>query len=461
MKSKIKVPHTLIILFSMVIIAQIMTYVIPSGSFDRVETEAGRMQVLPGSFHLTPDTPLVPIWASLTAVPRGFGAAQEIIFFALIIGGTFAILRASGAVDAGMRSLLERWGDRPFLIIAGGVTLFAVGSSSIGFGEEYFPFLPVLITMCLALGYDRVTAVAIIMVGYGAGFGAALYNPFTTMIAQDIAGLEPMSGMWFRAVMFFVFVPIGIHHVWSYAKKVKNDPSASLVADIDFPGAVSLDDDDDQTFTTTHKWILSFVGLAVAIMTYGLSKLGWYLNEMGAVFIGLSIVIAIVARISPDKAATAFGTGAASLTSVALLIGVARAIQIVLTDGGIVDAVINGISLPLQELPAMVSAIGMFFVQSIANFFIPSGSGQAFVTMPVMAPLADLVGVNRQVAVLAFQYGDGFSNIFIPTQYVLLGMLAIGGVPYDRWLKFIMPFMVKVVIAGSASLAIAVLIDYS
>jgi uncharacterized ion transporter superfamily protein YfcC len=258
MTSKIKVPHTLIILFSMVIIAQIMTYVIPSGSFERVATETGRMQVLPGSFELTPDTPSLPIWVSLTAVPKGFGAAQEIIFFALIIGGTFAVLRSSGAIDAGMRSLLERWGDRPFLIIAGGITLFAVGSNTIGFGEEYFPFLPVLITMCLALGYDRVTAIAIIMVGYGAGYAPALYNPFTTMIAQDIAGLEPMSGMWYRAIMFFVFVPIGIHHVWSYAKKVKNDPSASLVADIDFPGAVSLSDEEHQTFTTTHKWILSF-----------------------------------------------------------------------------------------------------------------------------------------------------------------------------------------------------------
>jgi uncharacterized ion transporter superfamily protein YfcC len=182
---------------------------------------------------------------------------------------------------------------------------------------------------------------------------------------------------------------------------------------------------------------------------------------MQGLFAGLTLVIAIIARMSPDRTATEFSIGAGSLTSVALLIGVARAIQVVLDQGGIVDSMVYGISVPIQELPATLSAVGMFFVQSILNFFIPSGSGQAYVTMPIMAPLADVVGVSRQVAVLAFQFGDGFSNILIPTQYVLIGILAMAGIPYDRWLRFILPFMVKVAIVGSLLLAVAVMIGYS
>jgi len=182
---------------------------------------------------------------------------------------------------------------------------------------------------------------------------------------------------------------------------------------------------------------------------------------MQAVFVGLTVIIAIIARISPDRAAVEFGVGAASLTSTALLIGVARSIQVVLNEGGIVDTMVHSISLPLRELPGALSAVGMFFVQSLGNFFIPSGSGQAFVTMPIMAPLADLVGVSRQVAVLAFQFGDGFSNILVPTQAVIVGAIAIAGVPYDRWLRFILPFMVKIWIVGSIALAVAVLIGYA
>jgi uncharacterized ion transporter superfamily protein YfcC len=467
-KRKFKVPQTLVILFSMVVLAQILTYLIPAGSFDRVETAPGRLQVVPSSFHLTPETPPLSPAAFLMAVPKGFSGAHQIIFFVFIIGGAFAVLRSTGAVDAGMQVLLRRWGDRPFWLVAGGITLFAVGSSTIGFGEEYFPFVPVLISLTLALGYDRFTAIAIVMVGYGVGYGAAVINPFTTLIAQDIAGLQPGSGLWYRLVMIAIFVPIGIHYVWSYAKKVERDPAASLVADISVPDEALISSSrdaevgsDHAAITTTHKCILTVVGIALVFLVYGLIKLDWYLDEMQGVFIALTLIIAIIARMNPNRAAVEFGTGAASLTSVALLIGVARGIQVVLGEGGVVDTMVYGISVPLQELPGALSAVGMFFVQSLTNFFIPSGSGQAFVTMPIMAPLSDLVGVNRQVAVLAFQFGDGFSNIVIPTQYVLLGVLAMAEVPYDRWLRFILPFMLKIAIVGSIALAVAVLIGYA
>jgi len=466
-KRKFKVPHTLVILFSMVVLAQILTYVIPAGSFDRVETETGRLQVVPGSFHLTPDVPAVSPFASLTAIPKGFSGAHEIIFFVFIIGGLFAVLRATGSLEAGMASLLRRWGDRPFWLIAGGTTVCAIGSTTVGFGEEYYPLVPVVVSLCLALGYDRLTAIGIIMVGYGAGYGPAIINPFTTLIAQDIAGLEPASGMWYRLICFFIFVSIGIHHVWSYAKKVKRDPGASLVADVDVPAGAAIPSGQDAAalsdqapMTSVQKRIMAAVGAAMVLLIYGMIVWKWGLFEMQGLFAGLVLVIAVLARMSPDRTATEFSIGAGSLTSVAILIGVARAIQVVLDEGGVVDTMVYGISVPIQELPSTISAVGMFFVQSVLNFFIPSGSGQAYVTMPIMAPLADLVGVSRQVAVLAFQFGDGFSNILIPTQYVLIGILAMAGIPYDRWLKFVLPFMAKVAVVGSLALVVAVLIGY-
>ena len=465
---KLKVPHTLVILFSMVVLAQLLTYVIPAGSFERIETESGRMQVVPGSFHLTPDVPAVSPFASLTAIPKGFSSAHEIIFFVFIIGGMFAVLRATGTLEAGMASLLRRWGKQPFWLIAGGITLFAFGAATVGFGEEYYPFVPVLVSLCIALGYDRLTAIGIIMIGYGAGYGPAFINPFTTLIAQDIAGLEPASGMWFRLICFVVFVGIGIHHVWSYAKKVRDDPSASYVADVEVPAGAAIPSDEQSALlkdmapmTRVQRLIMSAIGIAMILLIYGMIVWKWGLFEMQGLFAGLTLVIATIARMSPDRTAAEFSIGAGSLTSVALLIGVARAIQVVLDEGGVVDTMVHGISIPVQELPGAVSAVAMFLVQSLANFFIPSGSGQAYVTMPIMAPLADIVGVSRQVAVLAFQFGDGFSNILIPTQYVLIGILAMAGIPYDRWLRFVLPFMIKVVIVASLALVVAVLIGYS
>jgi uncharacterized ion transporter superfamily protein YfcC len=459
---RLKVPHTLVLLFGMVVLAQILTYLLPAGAFDRIENAAGRLQVVPGSFHLTPDAaPLSPL-AFLTAIPEGFSAAHEIIFFVFIIGGAFAVLRASGAVDAALGSLLRRLGNRPFWLVAGGIFVFAVGSSTIGMAEEYLPFVPVLLVLSYALGYDAIVAVGIMAVGYGVGYGVAAINPFTVLIAQDVAGLEPASGLWYRLVLLCVFFPIGVHHVWSYAKKVGDDPSRSLVADVPREqGVGSSTLEDHPRMTATHRWVLGTVVLALVVLVYGLSRWHWYLVEMGALFVALAIVLAIIARMSPDRTAVEFGKGAAELTTTALMIGVARGIQVVLDQGGVVDTIVHGISVPLQELPGALSAVGMFFVQSLANLFIPSGSGQAYVTMPIMAPLADLVGVSRQVAVLAYQFGDGFTNILVPTNAVIVGILAMAAIPFDRWFRFIIPFMVKMWIAGSIALAVAVMLGYS
>jgi uncharacterized ion transporter superfamily protein YfcC len=493
-KPSFKVPHTLVLLFGMVVAALLLSWVLTPGEFLREATDGGGEQVVPGTYRLSPDVGRQSPLAIFTAIPKGFSAAHQIIFFVFIIGGAFAVLRATGAIDAALGSLLRRMGGRPFLLLAGGVIVFAAGSATIGMAEEYLPFVPILIVLALALGYDAVTAVGIMTVGYSIGYGVAVINPFTVLIAQDVAGLTPASGMGFRLVLAAVFLPVGIHHVWSYAQRVKADPSRSLVADVAPPdGAAGVAGDPGPAategpapaggpggagvagvagagagagaghppMTGTHRWVLLVAAGMLVLLIVGLGWWDWYLVEMGALFVAMTVVIAAVARMSPDRTAVEFGRGAAELTLTALMIGVARAIQVVLEEGGVVDTIVNGLSLPLQALPGAASAVGMFFVQSLANLFIPSGSGQAFVTMPIMAPLADLVGVSRQVAVLAYQFGDGFTNVLVPTNAVLIGILAMAAIPYDRWLRFILPFMVKMWIVGSLALAVAVWIGYA
>jgi uncharacterized ion transporter superfamily protein YfcC len=457
MRKPFAVPHTLVLLLAIIVAAQLLTYVLPKGSFQRETTAAGRLQVVPGTFEVREDVAPLPALTFLTAVPEGLAAAQEIIFFVLIVGGAFAVLRATGAVDAFIALLLLRFGSRPFWLVAGGVTLFAVGSSTIGMGEEYVPFVPMLVALALALRLDAMVGVGVLCVGYGIGFGAAAINPFTVLVAQDVAGLTPASGIGYRLALTVTLLPIGIHHVWAYARRVMADPAASLAADVMPPGQPTHS---IEAITTRHWTSLAVLGAALVLMVVGLTQWHWYLVEMGAMFLGLTIVLGVLGGLSADRTAVTFCAGAAELATTGLLIGFARTIQVVLDKGGVIDTVVHGLSVPLQQLGAGPAAVGMLVFQSLTNLFIPSGSGQAYVTMPLMAPLADLVGVSRQVAVLAFQFGDGFTNILVPTNAILVGILAMAGIPYDRWLRFVWPLMLKLWLAASVALVGAVWMGY-
>ncbi|RMH29026.1 MAG: YfcC family protein [Planctomycetota bacterium] len=462
MAQRFRVPHTLILLFGMIVAALLLTYVLPQGSFERVTNEAGREMVVPGSYAPAEETVWLSPLAVFTAIPKGFAAAQEIIFFVFLIGGFFGVLRASGAVDALIGVLLETLGKRPLLLIAGGVVLFALGSSTIGMAEEYLPFVPILLALAIGLGFDAVTAIGILCVGYGVGYGVAVMNPFTVLIAQEVAGLQPTSGWWYRLLIAVPFIALGVHHVWRYARRVQADPSRSLVADVEVDPTLKLDG--HPRLTGTHKLILALTGAALVVIIYGLSELSgwhWYVEEMGAFFVGLTVLIGLIARIGGDRVAESFCHGAAELTTTALLIGFARSILIVLEQGNVIDTIVQGIAAPLQYVGPSVAAIGMLVVQSLCNLFIPSGSGQAYVTMPIMAPVADLLEIKRQVAVLAYQFGDGFTNILVPTNAVLVGILGLGRIPYDRWLRFILPFMIKVWILAALVLMTAVWIGYA
>ena len=460
---RFRVPHTLVLIFGMIVLAYLMTWLLPQGSFKKFENDHHKMQVEAGSPFTYAEEPvrLSPL-VIFTAIPTGFAEAQDIIFFVFLIGGAFGVLRATGAINALIGYLLGAFSSRPQLLIGGGMLVFAAGSATIGMAEEYLPFVPVLLALAVGLGFDTVVAIGIVCVGYGVGYGIAPINPFTVLVAQEVAGLTPSSGWGFRCAISFIFFAVGYHHVWSYAKKIKDDPAKSLVAGIKPPEMVKLED--APKLSGRHIASLTITAVAFGVLIFGLSELSgweWYVEEMGAMFIGLSILLPWIGGLTLNQTAQEFCAGAAELTTTALLIGFARSIQVVLDQGGIIDTIIHGISLPLKMVVPEIAAVGMFFVQSLCNFFIPSGSGQAYVTMPIMAPLADIVGIERQVAVLAYQFGDGFTNIMVPTNAVLIGILTMAAIPYDRWLRFILPFMIKVWILGSVVLAVAVMIGYN
>ena len=263
------------------------------------------------------------------------------------------------------------------------------------------PFVPILVTMCLALRMDAVVAVGIIYVGAGVGYGCAALNPFTVLIAQDIAGLELTSGQGFRWLLLLLCVFVGVDHILRYVRRIRTDSRASLVADIDYSSGFEVPG--DVRFTPRRIAVVALCAGAVVVFVYGVAAWAWYLTELAAVFLALALVAAVVARLAPGVVAGEFCRGAAELTKTALLIGFARTIQVVLSDGRVIDTVIDALAQPLQALPRAVAAVGMLGVQTACNFFIPSGSGQAYVTMPIMAPLADLTEISRQTAVLAYQ----------------------------------------------------------
>ncbi len=456
-ESQFKVPHTLVLMFTMIWLAWGATYILPQGEYERVPStyDESREVVVQGSYHAVDEEVRLPWTTPFTVIFEGFEHGGNVIFFIFIAGGMFAVLRATGAIDALLGWLIERLGQRPAWLIGGGLFVFALGSSTIGMAEEYIPFVPVLIILCLALGFDTVTAIGILCVGYGTGYGVAAFNPFTVLIAQNIAGLESTSGLWFRLLITVPFLAVAFHHVWTYASKVRNNPEKSLVYGLPVPVQVP---EEHPKLTGRHIFVFATLAAAIGFMVVAIKLWGWYMIELGGMFFGLTLLLALIGKLSADQTAKEFCKGAGELTTTALLVAFAYSISIVLEHGQVIDTLIHGVAGPLSRFPAHVAAVGMYAVQSGLNFFVPSGSGQAYLTMPIMSPLADQVNVSQQTAVLAYQMGDGFTNIIVPTNPVLIGILTMAGIPYDRWLKFIVPFILKMFLLGSLTLILAVAI---
>ncbi|MBB6523192.1 YfcC family protein [Pseudoteredinibacter isoporae] len=455
----IRIPHTLVLLLGMMFIAYIATWVVPQGFFETITLENGRQAVVAGTYTVAQDQVRLSPFDFLVAIPRAFAAAQDIIFFVFTVGGILAIARATGTIDALIGSLLERFGTKPQMLIFMVIFVFSMASSAIGTAGEYIPFVLILVGLCKAMKLDAMTAVGMVVTGYGIGYGVSAFNPFTVMVAQQIAEVPLYSGIELRLAIFLPFVLIGFHHVWRYMRMIQADPSASYVVGQPCPlaGKETLD---YPKLNIRHKLILLGLIATIATAVWGISEKGWYLYQLGAMFILWGLFTIIVGKLSADEAANKFIEGVQELATTAILVGVARGIALIMEDGQILHTLVHAMSLPLSHLGAELASVGMFIMQSILNLFIPSGSGQAYVTMPLMAPVSDLIGVNRQIAVLAYQFGDGFSNMIIPTNAVLMGIIGMAGVPYSAWFRFCLPLILKLMLAASIVLMLAVFFGY-
>ncbi len=451
-------PHTLVLMFGLMVVSLVVTWLVPSGSFETTVNEHGQEVVVPGTFSQIPDKEYLSPLSLFTVIPRALGDAQAIIFFVLIIGGAIKVIRETGAIDAFLGSLIKKYGRRPNMLLFSMMFTFAMVSATIGVAEEYIPFALILVSLCVAMRLDAITAIGTLVVGYGVGYGIAFMNPFTLVIAQNIAGLQPLSGYEYRLAITIPFILVGFHHVWSYARKIQRDPSKSLMKGIKPKEYISLAD--HPPLNRRRILILLISGAALLGLIVGIATAGWYLVELSALFVGLALVVGIVSGLGANKTAIVFGEGAAELTTTALLIGFARSIALLMEDGMVLHTVVDAAAAPLSAFGPEFAAVGMLFIQSILNFFIPSGSGQAFVAMPLMAPIGDIVGVSRQISVLAFQFGDGLMNMIVPTSPVLMGILGLAGIPYTRWFRFIAPLLVKLFVLCSIVLVIAVWIGY-
>ncbi len=437
---------SLVLIFSFIVVAQLLSYAIPHGSYERapVEDDPGRSVVVAGTYEtLTGDEDVtLPPWHFLLAITDGLASAQAIIFLIFLVGGVIEVLRRTGAIDAALHGAVDRLGKTPWLLIGGCLLIFSMGAYTIGMGEEYVPLVPIIVTMSLAMRMDAVVAMGMVWIPYGIGWACAGINPFGVLIAQNIANVPLTSGWALRLAMMFVFLAVAFHHIYRYAMRVRQYPEQSLVAHIDY--SVGFQPPADLDFDGRRIAILSVFVLGLAGFVWGVSEFGWYIPELNAIFLGIGLLAAAIARMPAGETSRAFIEGAAAMTPAALLVGFARTIEVVLTDGQIIDTIVFAIAGVLEGMPAEASAIGMLVVQTICNFFIPSGSGQAFVTMPIMSPLATLTDVPQQTAVLAYQFGDGFTNMIVPTSALVMGALALGKVPYSAWFRFVGPLLLKI-----------------
>lgn len=457
---RFRVPHVFTIILVLTVLMALASLVIPSGAYDR--DEAGRVDK--DSFTFDRDlsaeerpevaTPAELPFAILKSPLSGIKDAANIIAFLLIIGGAFKIIDRSGAFVAVIRFTVEKLRGHGYLIIPVSMTVFSIGGAVFGMSEEVIPFVILFVPLVRALGYSRIIGVAIPLIGAGMGFAGAMLNPFTVGVAQGIAGLPPISGWEYRTVIWVVLTTFGITWVSLKARQLRQEPHAPEGHDDSEMSAPW------EGLSRTHVLVLFALAAGIAVMVAGIGVYEWYVLEIGAVFLAIGLVAGIVARIPATDIAQGFTEGAKELLPAAMVVGFARGIVLLAGDLRILDPILFGMSSVLEHLPAVVSINAMFVFQSLLNFLVPSGSGQAALTMPIMAPLSELVGLTRQTAVLAFQFGDGFSNLIVPTSAVLMGSLEAGKVSYERWFRFAGPLQVWLFLIGAGFLCLAVMIGY-
>jgi len=528
MLKKRKIPHTYAIIFYIIIIAAILTWIIPGGEYIETISMEDGIEKKEVEFQYTDSNPQT--WQVFAAIFKGFERQAGIIVFILMIGGAFWIMNSSRAIDVGILSFLkftkkvERYRFFKMLgvdniVIALIMLLFSIFGAVFGMSEETIAFIIVIVPLAISMGYDSIVGVSMCFVAAGLGFAGAVLNPFTIGIAQGIAELPLFSGFEYRLFCWVVINIIGISYILRYARRIKKDPTRSPVYNDDeyWRKRGTSDLDAIETKRPAGAWvsygiilvslvifswlypmtemkignnaatlpmmpistglfaifgllslrksaqffILSLLLFTILFLIVGVMGYGWYIMEIATLFFAMGIFSGIAMGYDDNLTVKYFLEGVGDIISAALVVGLAGGIIIILEDGKVIDTILYGMSKSMKGV-GEVGAVGiMYVIQNIINIVIPSGSAKAALTMPIMAPFSDLIGISRQATVMAFQFGDGFTNLITPTSGVLIGVLGVAKIPYDKWVKWITPLIVILILLGFLLLIPTVTMDLS
>lgn len=466
-----KVPHVYAIIFALMVIFAVLTWIVPSGSYQRQEVN-GREVTVAGTYEQSEKTYIDEetgdevdlrqgVFDVLQAPTRGIQEAIEVVAFILIVGGSFQVITKTGAITSGMGRVVRRFKNKDILIIPIAMVLFALGGTSFGMAEETLPFFAIFMPIMMAMGFDSMTAFMVVFVGARTGYIASTINPFNVLIAQGILGIQGNPQLWLRMIAWVVLTAVAITWVVLYARRVKKNPESSITFEDDIAKKVEFAADEsalDAEFTGRQKGVLAVFIAGMCLIIWGLVIQGWYMNEISAVFLAMGLLAGVIAGFSQDVIAQEFVAGIADFAFSAIVVGLARGILVIASDGMIIDTILNALATGLGGIPAVLFTTLLYAVENLLAILVPSSSGLAALTAPIFGPLTELMGLNPEAAVWALSMGSATMSLICPTSAILVAGLGVCKIKLGQWWKTVWKFFLVVSLINIVFVAISGLI---
>lgn len=466
-----KVPHVYAIIFALMVIFAVLTWIVPSGSYQRQEVN-GREVTVAGTYEQSEKTYIDEetgdevdlrqgVFDVLQAPTRGIQEAIEVVAFILIVGGSFQVITKTGAITSGMGRVVRRFKNKDILIIPIAMVLFALGGTSFGMAEETLPFFAIFMPIMMAMGFDSMTAFMVVFVGARTGYIASTINPFNVLIAQGILGIQGNPQLWLRMIAWVVLTAVAITWVVLYARRVKKNPESSITFEDDIAKKVEFAADEsalDAEFTGRQKGVLAVFIAGMCLIIWGLVTQGWYMNEISAVFLAMGLLAGVIAGFSQDVIAQEFVAGIADFAFSAIVVGLARGILVIASDGMIIDTILNALATGLGGIPAVLFTTLLYAVENLLAILVPSSSGLAALTAPIFGPLTELMGLNPEAAVWALSMGSATMSFICPTSAILVAGLGVCKIKLGQWWKTVWKFFLVVSLINIVFVAISGLI---
>lgn len=466
-----KVPHVYAIIFALMVIFAVLTWIVPSGSYQRQEVN-GREVTVAGTYEQSEKTYIDEetgdevdlrqgVFDVLQAPTRGIQEAIEVVAFILIVGGSFQVITKTGAITSGMGRVVRRFKNKDILIIPIAMVLFALGGTSFGMAEETLPFFAIFMPIMMAMGFDSMTAFMVVFVGARTGYIASTINPFNVLIAQGILGIQGNPQLWLRMIAWVVLTAVAITWVVLYARRVKKNPESSITFEDDIAKKVEFAADEsalDAEFTGRQKGVLAVFIAGMCLIIWGLVTQGWYMDEISAVFLAMGLLAGVIAGFSQDVIAQEFVAGIADFAFSAIVVGLARGILVIASDGMIIDTILNALATGLGGIPAVLFTTLLYAVENLLAILVPSSSGLAALTAPIFGPLTELMGLNPEAAVWALSMGSATMSLICPTSAILVAGLGVCKIKLGQWWKTVWKFFLVVSLINIVFVAISGLI---